>query len=253
LNAIDPQDWRGLSPAALMERAIDEALAHDPEATLAEAVRLRNNEHMRVTPQVILVRAANHPRVRGTGMVRAVAKAIVRRGDEPSTGLAYQLAAFGRPIPNALKRAWADAISAMNAYELAKYRMERRAVKTVDVVNLVHPKGDAVNALVRGQLTNDEATWEAIVSKGGSNRTTWKRALGVMGHMALLRNVRNLLSAGIAPNEFTDKLVRTAEHGQQLPFRYYSAYESNKGAPGAVLDELAWSTAVLQGPLDGVV
>ena len=32
LGAVDPQEWRGLSPSALMERAIEAALAFDPEA-----------------------------------------------------------------------------------------------------------------------------------------------------------------------------------------------------------------------------
>ena len=42
LNALDPQEWRGLSPSNLMENAIDAALNHDVEATLQEAVRLLN-------------------------------------------------------------------------------------------------------------------------------------------------------------------------------------------------------------------
>ncbi|MFO0629010.1 MAG: TROVE domain-containing protein [Polyangiales bacterium] len=239
LHAIDPVAWRALSPAALMESAIDAALDHDPEGTLLEAARLRNDEHLRTTPQVILVRAANHAKVRGTGLVRRHAAEIVRRPDEPSVGLAYQLHRFGKPVPNALKRAWASALVAAKEHGLAKYRMESRAVKTVDVVNLVHPKSKAVSRLVKGELTVRDRTWEAIVSAKGSTPAAWTEALGVMGHMALLRNLRNLLQAEVPVARFADALVRGAKDGQQLPFRYYSAYRAVQDqAPAPLLDAL---------------
>ncbi|MFO0607999.1 MAG: TROVE domain-containing protein [Polyangiales bacterium] len=232
LHAIDPDDWRGLSPSEMMERAIDAALDHDAEGALQLAVWLRGEEHVRTTPQVILVRAAHHPKVRGTGLVRRYAKAIVKRADEPAVGLAYQLWRFGKPVPNALKRAWADALAGFTPYELAKYRMESRAVKTVDVVNLCHAKSPAVDALCKAQLSNEGATWEAIVSAKGSSRETWAESLPKMGHMALLRNLRNLVTAGVAPAAFCDRLVAGAAKGQQLPFRYFSAHRALKGVAG---------------------
>lgn len=247
LNALDPRTWRNLSPAELMERAIDAALDADPEAALREAVRLRQEEYIRVTPQVILVRAAHHDAVRGSGLVRQYAPDIVQRADEPATGLAYQMARYGKPIPNALKRAWRDALERYSDYELAKYRLENRAVKTVDVVNVVHPKSEAVDKLVNGQLTVTERTWEGIISNKGASHDTWLEALPLMGHMALLRNLRNLLQHNVEPALFVDKLVEGAAKGRQLPFRYYSAYRAvSKTAPPAVLDaiETAMMTAL---------
>ncbi|MEQ8673189.1 MAG: TROVE domain-containing protein [Aggregatilineales bacterium] len=239
LHALDPQSWRGMSPAELMESAIDAALDADPEATLQEAVRLRQDEYIRVTPQVILVRAANHPSVRGTGLVRQYAPQIIQRADEPATGLAYQMARFGKPIPNALKKAWRGALEGFSEYELAKYRLENRAVKTVDVVNVVHPKSEAVNKLVNGELTVTDRTWEGIISTKGANHDTWLEALDVMGHMALLRNIRNLLQHEVKPERFVGKLLDGAERGKQLPFRYYSAYRAvEKTAPPAVMDAI---------------
>jgi hypothetical protein len=138
LNGVDPQNWRDKTPAEMMESAIDAALDYDAEATLREAVRLRQEEHIRTTPQVILVRAAHHPKVRGIGLVRRYVPEIIKRLDEPAVGLAYQIARYGKPIPNALKKAWRDVLSQASEYALAKYRMEAREAKTVDVVNLVH-------------------------------------------------------------------------------------------------------------------
>ena len=188
---------------------------------------------MRTTPQVILVRAAHHPSVRGTGLVRKAAAQIISRADEPAVGLAYHKHAFPKaPLPNALKRAWRDALQRFDAYQLAKYQLRGRVVKTVDVVNLVHPRGPVIDALVRGELRNTGATWEAIVSAEGASAASWRKALPVMGHMALLRNLRNLLQAGVSASEFTDQLIEGAAKGRQLPFRFYSAHQVVCGLRG---------------------
>jgi len=228
LQAIDPEEWRGMPPAELMTSAIDAALDANPEATLKLAVRLRQQEYMRATPQVIMVRAAHHPSVKGTGLIRRYAPDIIRRADEPATQLAYQIAVFGRrPIPNSLKKAWRDALGKYTDYQLAKYRMENRQVKTVDVMNLVHPRRtSAVDKLAKGELKSTGSTWESIISEKGSTEEAWKEAIEVMGHMALLRNLRNFSQKGVSPDLYLTKLVDTAERGKQLPFRYFSAYQA---------------------------
>ena len=241
LNAVDDYAWRNMSTQEAMEKAIDEALDYNPEATLQWAVALRREEFIRATPQVILVRAAQHPKVRGTGLIRQYAPGVIGRADEPATQLAYLLASYGKPVPNALKRAWKDYLLKCKDYQLAKYRMESRVVKTVDVANLAFGFGGkkqdgAIGRLLRGELSlgGTYKTWESIISGGGS----WEEAIEVMGHMALLRNIRNLLKAGAPRELWLKKLVATAERGKQLPFRYLSAFNANKGAPGDVLDAI---------------
>jgi hypothetical protein len=222
LNALDPQAWRSLTPAQAMEQAIDAALDHDPEATLKEAVRLRQADHIRTTPQVILVRAANHAQVKGTGLIRKYAPDIITRADEPAVGLAYQMARYGKPIPNSLKKAWRAALENTSEFLLAKYRMESRDVKTIDVVNLVHAKSEPVDKLARGDLKLDvaeNATWEALISAKGSTKETWEEALEVMGAMALIRNLRNLLKHDVPVAKYADKIIEQAPTAKQLPFR----------------------------------
>lgn len=240
LGALDPRDWRDLTPAQALERAIDEALAHDAAATLELAVQLRRDDHIRVTPQVIAVRAANHKALKGSGLVRRYARAVLGRADEPATQLAYQLATYGdAPIPNGLKRAWADYLGRTGDYALAKYRMDGRRVKTVDVVNLAHPFSPAVDKLVKGELklgADRRDTWESIRSAGRG----WEEAIPVMGHMALLRNIRNFEEAKVSPKLWTDRFIETAADGKQLPFRYFSAFREVEKVTrdGRVLDAI---------------
>ena len=239
LSRTTPPEWSILPAQSMLERAIDETLAHDAERTLQTAVELRNEDHIRVTPQVILVRAANTLSVKGTKLVRQYAPQIIKRMDEPATQMAYQIAAFGKPIPNSLKRAWSDALSGAKEYQLAKYRMEARAVKTVDVVNISHPASPSVNKLVRGELTLDDSTWESHISSHGSSPESWANAVPLMGHMALLRNIRNLLDNKVPTEDWLGKLVGGVADGQQLPFRYWSAYRAVKDqASPLVLDAI---------------
>jgi len=227
LGAVDPQEWRAMTPADLMVKAIDAALEYDAEVTLAYAAYLRNELHFRTTPQVILVRAANLPSLKGKGLISKYAPQILERLDEVCVQMAYQISAFGKKIPKSLKRVWAARLEKAKAYELAKYTMKGREVNLFDVINLVHPAGDDINKLMKGELklgTDGRDTWESIRSAGGS----WADAAKVMGHMALLRNLRNLGQDPSKPltKEILDKLVKGAPTGKQLPFRYFSAYKA---------------------------
>lgn len=239
LGAMDPKEWRGLTPTELMESAIDAALDHDPEATLQEAVRLRNESFIRVTPQVILVRAAHHEKVRHTGLITKYGPHIIKRADEPTTGLAYQNYRFGRrSIPNSLKRLWKKVLESFDEYQISKYRQESHVVKMVDVVNVVHAKSPAIDKLMVGKAKTTGKTWEAKVSAGKSSKKSWEDSIPNMGHMALLRNLRNFKQKGVDPKLFTERLISTTKNGKQLPFRYFTAYRelSRAAAPGEILD-----------------
>ena len=240
LEPIVPPEWYQMTPTQLMELAIDRALAVDVEATLIEAVRLRNDAFMRTTPQVILTRAANYPAQRGTGLVAQYAPQIMKRGDEPAVCLAYHYHTYsGKPIPNSLKKAMKRVLEELDEYNLAKYRMESHEVKTVDVMNLVHPKSKAIDKLAKGELKQTGETWEAIISAKGSTKDTWTESISHMGHMALLRNIRNLLQKGVEPKLFTDKLIEGVDKGKQFPFRYFSAYKEVEDlAKGSLLDTI---------------
>jgi len=233
LNAVDPVEWRSMTPVQLMESAIDNALDFNIEETLKVANQLRHEDHIRLTPQIILARAAQHPKIKGTTLLRQYAPYILFRPDDVINCFAYTKATFGK-IPTRLKRALGDKLATYNEYQLAKYRMEGHEYNLVDTVRMVWPsfnESDPLGKLMKGKLTlSDNETWEALISAKGSNKDSWTEAVGVMGHMALLRNLRNLSQHGVNPDLYTTKLIEGVKEGKQLPFRYYSAYKAVEGA-----------------------
>ena len=230
MGIVTPQETQGKTTVTVMEEAIDRALNADVEGTLKIAVALRNDDMIRTTPQVILVRAANHKNAKGTGLIRKYAKEITQRADEPAVQMAYQIHTYGKSIPNSLKKAWKDKLESLSEFQLAKYRMESRRVKTIDVVRMAHAHSDAIDKLVYDKLKLDNNTWESLISDKGSNTETWTEAVDKMGHMALLRNLRNLTQHNVDKDLFTQKLIDGVEKGKQLPFRYYNAYNMLKQA-----------------------
>jgi len=177
VGIVPPTETNGKTTSQVMEDAIDAALNFDLEATLEIAVSLRNEDYIRTTPQVILVRAAQHKSSKGTGLIRNYARQIMLRGDEPSVQMAYQLYRYGKTIPNSLKKAWKEKLESMNEYQMAKYRMENRVVKTVDVVRISHAHSDAIDKLIYGKLKLDNSTWESLISEKGSSKETWETVI----------------------------------------------------------------------------
>lgn len=128
-----------------------------------------------------------------------------------------------KPIPSAMKKGFALALSQADKYELAKYQGKGKQVSLVDVINLVHPKPSQAMApifkeLMEGKLkqfntVEDKNTKagqevaqkikEGIISKEEAQETlkeakedNYRELItsGKIGYLALLRNVRNILN-----------------------------------------------------------
>lgn len=79
-------------------------------------------------------------------------------------------------------------------------------------------------------------TWEAMSGwlNGPMDAAAWEAVIPSMGYMALLRNLRNFLQAGVSPKVLRDVLSRISDPEQvakskQFPFRFLAAYNANKG------------------------
>lgn len=234
--SVIPEIYEGKKTEDIMEAAIDAALDYDFEGTLCWATDLRNEYFMRLNPQIIMVRAALHPKrkefsEKHPGLFNTYNLCVMHRADEPLTQMAYYLynnEGKKNAIPSILKRSWAKCLSGFGKYKLAKYK--NHEIGMINAVRLCHANSPAIDELMRTgtiELPNDDKTWENLRSEGKS----WKEIFNTvnMGHMALLRNLRGVFTEVEDADfckEYLEKLKSGVIDGKQFPSRYYSAIDA---------------------------
>lgn len=227
--------WDGRTTTEIMEEAIDEALTADFMGTLQWAATLRKEFYMRLNPQVIMVRAAIHPKraeftQKAPGIFGQIQQQVMVRGDDALSQLAYFLYHNGgkQNMPSILKRSLAKKLGSLDAYEAAKYKNAEMGLR--DAVRITHAQSSVIDEFMqKGTITlpQRKKTWENLRSEGGQ----WKEIFHdiSMGHMALLKNLRGVFEeredAGFC-KEYLKRLKDGVRGGKQFPFRYYSAYEA---------------------------
>lgn len=218
---------------SIMTKAIDAALSYDFKGTLKLAVELRKRYMMRMNPQVIMVRAALHPdRKEFTSkhprFFDVCNQEVMMRADDALIQMNYYLYLKGNKsnIPSILKRSWARNLSNLSRYSVYKYCNHELGM--IDAVRICHAHSPAIAELMSNghiQYTEEIATWESMKMQGYS----WDQILEScdMGHMAMLRNIKNVIENVDDLNvldEYFDKLLAGVKGGKQFPFRYYRAY-----------------------------
>lgn len=233
---IIPKEYNGKSTTEIMTEAIDASLDYDYEGTLNWAVELRTVYNIRLNPQIIMVRAAIHPKRKAFTAnnkvnFRFINCQVMQRADEPMVQIAYYLFINNgkkNNIPNILKRSWSDKLSSLKPYAINKYK--NAEIGMINAVRICHANSDNINELMSTgdiQVSNFETTWEQMRSAGKD----WMYILENcnISHMALIRNLRNIFSeidnVAIADAVIAE-LKRGVLHGKQFPFRYYSAYKA---------------------------
>ncbi len=249
--SILPDKYEGMKTSELMEKIIDEALDFDFKATIEWAAILRNDFCMRLNPQVIMVRAAIHPKRQkfnedNPGLFSAIQKQVMKRADEPTTQLEYYLFKKGKKnnVPNLLKRNWAAKLESCSLYEIHKYK--NSGIGMIDTIRICHANSEIIDELMRNgtlSVDDDNNTWEAKRAAGAS----WTEILSTinMGHMALLRNLRGIFTeiddADLC-RELMQKLKSGVLTGKQFPFRYHTAIKmidrSEVHHKGIIMDAL---------------
>lgn len=225
-------DYAGMTTEAVMEKCIDNALEYDFGATLQWAVTLRNDFYMRLNPQIIMTRAAIHPRraeytEKNPGQFNKINQEVMRRADEAMSQMAYYLYLNGgkNNIPSIIKRSWAQNMSKLSTYQVNKYK--NHEIGMINAVRLCHANSPIIDELMKtGSVPTlaNEKTWEQYRSEGKN----WKWIFNncEMGHMALLRNLRGVFNEVEDISfcrEYLKKLQQGVAQGKQFPFRYYSA------------------------------
>ena len=223
-----------------------------PEFVAKLAVYARTRMNLRSIPLVLLTLLAKiHS---GDDLVpRAVAGTVVRADEIAELLMCYQwlnasdgikkLGKLSRGIQNGLK----ESFNRFDEYQFAKYDRDG-AVKLKDALFLVHPKAkdEARQALfdkiVTGTLETPY-TWETELSALGQQkyetpeakaeavRKKWEELIASrkVGYMATLRNLRNILDAGVGL-EYAGQVCgyisdpSQVARSRQFPFRFLSAY-----------------------------
>lgn len=238
--SIIPEEYEGLNTETIMENAIDKALDYDFNATLEWAVTLRHDYFMRLNPQVIMVRAAVHPKRKEfsnehPGKFDKINQQVMSRADEPMSQMSYYLYYNNgkkNNIPSILKRSWNNKMSNLGRYQIAKYK--NHEIGMINAVRLCHAHSDVIDELMQTgavEIAENDKTWENLRSAGKS----WKEIFNTvnMGHMALLRNIRGVFTE-VEDIEFCKKYMQkikdTVVGSKQFPFRYYSALMAVKNS-----------------------
>ena len=191
----------------------------------ALAREARDQMQLRHVPLVLTRELA---RRRGAGpLVAETLEHVIERADELGEFVALYWKTRKEPLSAGVKRGLAKAFTKFDAYQLAKYNRQN-TVKLRDVLFLCHAKpknaeqAETWKKLVENTLESPD-TWEVALSAGKDKRETWERLLreGKVGGMAVLRNLRLMLAAGVAPKLVAERLERGI--ARALPFRFVTA------------------------------
>lgn len=228
----------------------------EPEFAAKASLFARNEYGMRSITHLVGGEIAH--RVKGMPWTKRYFKRLFHRPDDMLEVTSYYASKYKlHPLPNALKKAIREKLSSLPGYALSKYRGEGKSIKMIDLVNLTHPKNtEAIAALVKGTLRATE-TWETKLTQAGQiaeteeektelKASSWEILLTnkSLGYLALLRNLRNILTQ--APNCVSSacKALESKEHIEKaliFPFQFVKALDAVKDKLGA--KEIATSIA----------
>jgi 60 kDa SS-A/Ro ribonucleoprotein len=201
------------------------------EKVAALAVEARERMKLRHAPLLLVREMARHLTHRG--LVAETLTRVIQRADELSEFVAIYWAGGRQPLSAQVKKGLAAAFCKFDEYALAKYD-RAGVVRLRDVLFLSHARPvDEVQAVLWKRMAENELatpdTWEVALSAAGradsaAKREVWERLLAErkLGALALLRNLRNLHTAGVS-----EVLVLAAlaamKTDRVLPFRFLAA------------------------------
>lgn len=207
----------------------------DPLFVAKAAVFARNEFGMRSITHVTASVIAE--KVKGEEWTKRFFQKVIHRPDD----MMEILSLVQKPVPNAIKKGFARVLEGYNDYTLGKYKASGKDISLVDVINLCHPKATpSLTKLIKGELKPAD-TWETQLTQAGQKaenaedlknlkKDAWKDLLeeNKLGTMALLRNLRNIMTqAPDCVDKACEQLVNAEKIRKSLvlPFRFATAYE----------------------------
>lgn len=249
-----------------IERLRDLIKRNDPLFVAQLAVYAREKMYLRAVPLVLAVELAKVHN--GDDLISRLVSRVIQRADEITELLAYYQMANQRQstkklnrLSKQLQRGLALAFNKFDEYQFAKYNRATE-VKLRDALFLVHPKAkDEAQQGLFNKIVNDGLeipyTWETQLSalgqqnfaseaeKASAFRAKWQELIDSqrLGYMASMRNLRNMLEAGISTehlNQVAERLSDPAQvaRSKQLPFRFLAAYRELKNVKSPRVSKL---------------
>lgn len=236
--------------AARIERLAGQV---EPEVISAIAIEARRQHNLRHAP-LFLARAL--AKAASGAIVGDTIAAVVERADELTEFMALYWKGGRCPIDYQVKKGLRRAFPKFDAYQLAKYDRDG-VVKLRDVMRMVHPKPANADqaALWKGVIDRTlepPDTWEVALSGGADKKETFERLLREvkLGYLALLRNLRNMVQAGVDEGLIKAAIVARKGAHRVLPFRYVAAARAAPSLEPAIDQALCEAIAEMT-PLTG--
>lgn len=237
----------------IVERIKNASEKVDPLFVAKLALYARNEGNLRSVTH--LLSSVISKRISGQEWGKRFYDKIVVRPDDISEILSAYAVENGmdlkniRKIPNAMKKGFKSALERFDAYQIDKYKMNKRELSLIDIVNLLHPSPtqknqEAYKRLIENKSLSDlysSKILEKEMSQVGKKVTEDKTASELkeeaitevlsnvkgMPLMNLIRNLRNIIK--YAPSQvdeacrqmtIPDKVLKS----RLLPFRFATAY-----------------------------
>lgn len=220
----------------------------------AIAIEARENMKLRHAPLFLVRELLRYHTGRKVG---DLIEHVIQRPDELAELVALYWKDGKQPLASQLKIGLARAFGKFNEYQLAKWDKNNTSVSLRDVMFLCHarprsragdaaftrndrsklksggkiparPNGLSEDELLYGKVAHNMLetpdTWEVELSAGADKRATFERLIEErkLGAMALLRNLRGMLEAGVGEDTIRQAL-ESMKTERVLPFRFISA------------------------------
>ncbi len=224
----------------------------DPLFVARLAVYARHKMYMRSVPLVLVTELAKiHS---GDDLIAKLTEKVIARADEITELLAcYQLLNERKGLKKLnrlskqLQKGLSAAFNNFDEYQFAKYNRDSQ-IRLRDALFLIHPKAKSASQQllfdkIAGNSLETPYTWETELSALGQHafendqtraaafKIKWEELIdsNKLGYMALLRNLRNIVNAGVSYAHVRKicAVLSSPEQvskAKQFPFRYLAAY-----------------------------
>lgn len=194
------------------------------------AIEARLQQKLRHIPLFIISEMCKYSE--HSKLVSSTLPKVITRPDMISDFLSIYWKKGKTPISAQVKRGLSKSFNNFNEYQFAKYDRDAE-IKLRDVMFLVHAKPDNGNEdlfkKIADRTLSTPDTWEVALSTGKDKKETWTRLITEkkIGGLAMLRNIRNMISADVDKSVICGGL-NTLKSSMLLPLDFLKSARINQ-------------------------